>query len=75
MDGGILTYCENGLWKNKVRGHVRASSTSRRREEAIRTGRHMAKARRVAHRVLDEQGEVAGEEDYRTSVPRKSAQK
>lgn len=64
MDGDVETFHENGLWKNKVDGHQRASNTFKDRAMAVKTGRHMAKARRVAHRVRDELGSLISHDDY-----------
>ncbi|MEV0074236.1 DUF2188 domain-containing protein [Amycolatopsis sp. NPDC050768] len=66
MDGDVETFHENGLWKNKIDGYQRASNTFKDRAIAVKTGRHMAKARRVAHRVRDELGSLVSHEDYRT---------
>ncbi|QRP49736.1 DUF2188 domain-containing protein [Amycolatopsis sp. FDAARGOS 1241] len=67
MDGDVETFRESGLWKNKIDGHQRASNTFTDRERAVTTGRHMAKARRVAHRVRDELGALVSHDDYRAS--------
>lgn len=64
MDGDVETFHENGLWKNKIDGHRRASNTFKDRALAVKTGRHMAKARRVAHRVRDELGSLVSHDDY-----------
>ncbi|QYN26431.1 DUF2188 domain-containing protein [Amycolatopsis sp. DSM 110486] len=66
MYGDVETFHENGLWKNKIDGYQRASNTFKDRAIAVKTGRHMAKARRVAHRVRDELGSLVSHEDYRT---------
>ncbi|GAA3524666.1 DUF2188 domain-containing protein [Amycolatopsis ultiminotia] len=67
MDGDVETRYENGLWKNRVHGHVRASNTAKRRDDAVKTGRHMAQARRVVHVVRDEDGTVVHRHDYHES--------
>ncbi|WP_020659555.1 DUF2188 domain-containing protein [Amycolatopsis benzoatilytica] len=67
MDGDVETVYENELWKNRLHGNVRASNTAKSREEAVKTGRHMAKARRSVHIVRSEAGEVERRDDYRTS--------
>ncbi|MBB4689137.1 DUF2188 domain-containing protein [Amycolatopsis jiangsuensis] len=67
MEGDVETVYENGLWKNRVDGHQRASNVAKTREEAVRTGRHMAKARHVVHCVRGENGEVVSRDDYRAS--------
>lgn len=67
MDGHVETLYEGSLWKNRVVGHVRAANTSKSRAEAVKTGRHMAKARRSVHIVRAEDGTVASRDDYRTS--------
>ncbi|MET7998292.1 DUF2188 domain-containing protein [Amycolatopsis sp. NPDC005232] len=66
MDGDVETFHENGLWKNKIDGHQRASNTFKDCVLAVKTGRHMAKARRVGHRVRDERGSLISHDDYRT---------
>ncbi|MGW4487332.1 DUF2188 domain-containing protein [Amycolatopsis sp. NPDC004368] len=65
MDGDVETFHENGLWKNKIDGHQRASNTFKDHASAVKTGRHMAQARRVAHRVRDEPGSLVSHDDYR----------
>ncbi|HWD02115.1 MAG TPA: DUF2188 domain-containing protein [Amycolatopsis sp.] len=67
MDGDVETFYESGLWKNKIDGHQRASNTFGDYGQAVKTGRHMAKARRVSHRVRDEFGVLVSHDDYRTS--------
>ncbi|MBB1154578.1 DUF2188 domain-containing protein [Amycolatopsis dendrobii] len=67
MDGDVETLYENQLWKNRIVGHQRAANTAKSRAEAVKTGRHMAKARRTVHIVRSEDGTVASRDDYRTS--------
>ncbi|WP_037370971.1 DUF2188 domain-containing protein [Amycolatopsis orientalis] len=67
MEGDVETLYENRLWKNRVEGHQRAANTAKSREEAVKTGRHMAKARQSVHIVRTEDGKVARRDDYRTS--------
>ncbi|WP_290055508.1 DUF2188 domain-containing protein [Amycolatopsis solani] len=64
-DGDVHTYYEDGLWKNRLEGGVRASNTSLRRVDAVLAGRRIAKKRHVGHVVHSEQGEVEDERDYR----------
>ncbi|MEV6903990.1 DUF2188 domain-containing protein [Amycolatopsis sp. NPDC051372] len=65
MADGVETYFENGLWKNRLEGNVRASNTAKAAGDAEKTGRHMAKARKSVHVVRDEYGVVVREDDYR----------
>lgn len=67
MEGDVETLYEDYLWKNRIEGRQRAANTAKSREEAVKTGRHMAKARRSVHIVRTEDGAVASRDDYRTS--------
>lgn len=64
-EGDVHTYFEEGLWKNRVEGGVRASNTSPRRTDAVLAGRLIAKKRRVGHVVHAEDGAVETERDFR----------
>ncbi|MGW7538125.1 DUF2188 domain-containing protein [Amycolatopsis sp. NPDC054798] len=67
MEGDVETLYEDHLWKNRIEGRQRAANTAKSREEAVKTGRHMAKARRSVHIVRTEDGAVARRDDYRRS--------
>jgi hypothetical protein len=63
--GDVHTYFEDGKWKNRIEGGLRASNTSVRRTDAVLTGRAIARKRRVGHFVHDILGNVEEEKDYR----------
>ena len=69
-EGDVHTYYEDGLWKNRVEGGVRASNTSPHRVDAVLAGRQAAKKRRVSHVIHDCGGGVESEKNFR---PRTSA--
>jgi len=50
-EGDILTYLEDGTWKNRAHGNVRATSVHDSYDEAVSEGRRLARAREVAHHV------------------------
>ncbi|MFC0438358.1 DUF2188 domain-containing protein [Kutzneria buriramensis] len=52
--GDVITYCEDGVWKTRVVGNVRASRISPDRGDAIAFGRRVARERGVRHVVLDQ---------------------
>jgi hypothetical protein len=62
--GDVHTYYEDGMWKNRIEGGVRASNTSPRRSDAVSFGRTMARRRRVTHIVHDTTGNVEEQKDY-----------
>ncbi|WP_372671808.1 DUF2188 domain-containing protein [Amycolatopsis kentuckyensis] len=68
-EGDVHTYYEDGQWKNRVEGGVRASNTSPRRADAVVAGRQAAKKRRVSHVLHGADGEIESERDFR---PRRS---
>ncbi|WP_328453517.1 MULTISPECIES: DUF2188 domain-containing protein [unclassified Amycolatopsis] len=62
--GDVHTYYEDGLWKNRIEGGVRASNTSVRRSDALSFGRTMARRKRVTHFVHDAAGDVEERKTY-----------
>jgi len=54
----VETYFENGRWKNKVQGNSRASNVHESWAAAIKTGREMARKRRVEH-IIKKRTETA----------------
>ncbi len=64
-DGDVHTYYENGTWKNRVEGGVRASNASSRRTDAVLSGRSMARKRRVDHIVHGPDGTVESAKPFR----------
>lgn len=50
-EGDILTYLEDGRWKNRAHGNVRATSVHDSYEAAVRAGRRLSRKREVAHHV------------------------
>jgi hypothetical protein len=61
----VHTYYEDGTWKNRLEGGVRASKTSLRRTDAVSYGRTMARKRRVTHFIHDTAGNVEEQKNYR----------
>ncbi|GHG50174.1 MULTISPECIES: DUF2188 domain-containing protein [Amycolatopsis] len=69
-EGDLHTYFEDGQWKNRVEGGVRASNASLHRVDAVLAGRQAARKRRVSHIIHDRNGGVESEKNFR---PRTSA--
>jgi hypothetical protein len=63
--GDVHTYYEDGVWKNRVEGGVRASQTAVRRTDAVFHGKSMARKRRVTHLIHDRDGAVQEQNDFR----------
>ncbi|WP_371827534.1 DUF2188 domain-containing protein [Amycolatopsis sp. WQ 127309] len=59
------TYYENGTWKNRIEGGVRASNVVRRRTDAVLAGRSMARKRRVDHLIHAPDGPVESAKTFR----------
>jgi hypothetical protein len=62
----VHTYYEDGAWKNRLEGGVRASNTSLRRTDAVSYGRTMARKRHVTHFIHDTAGNVEEKKTYRS---------
>ena len=70
--GDVVTYFEDGRWKNKVQGNSRASNVHETRAAAVRAGRDMARTRRVEHIVKKKDGTIGERNCYESdsrSVP------
>lgn len=66
--GDVHTYYEDGTWKNRLEGGVRASNTSLRRIDAVSFGRTMARKRRVTHVIHGTAGDIEEQKSYRTGT-------
>ena len=64
-EGDVHTYFEDGQWKNRVEGGVRASNTSPHRVDAVVAGRQAARKRHVGHVVHDRDGAIESERTFR----------
>lgn len=61
---GIITYHENGKWKNKLEGNKTATSTFDTKEEAIADGREEAKKFHTNHMIENLEGKVTEQHSY-----------
>jgi hypothetical protein len=64
----VETYCEDGVWRNRVRGQAPLPGTYRTREAAVEVGRDEARIRGVNHVIRRSDGSVAERNRY----PRRS---
>ncbi|WP_410586270.1 DUF2188 domain-containing protein [Amycolatopsis sp. lyj-23] len=71
VEGDVHTYFEEGHWKNRVEGGVRASNTSLHRVDSVLTGRQTAKKRRVSHFIHDCDGGIESEKSFRPRTSRR----
>ena len=55
---GVETYNEGGVWKNRVQGNQRASSTHDTKAQAQAAGRDMAKGRSTEHIIKKMDGTI-----------------
>ncbi|MFI7606512.1 DUF2188 domain-containing protein [Micromonospora sp. NPDC049366] len=71
VKGDIDTYHQDGQWKNRPEGNVRASSTHETKAEAESTGRDMARDRDAEHVIKNEDGRIGERNTYpRSRDPR-----
>ncbi|KQW43927.1 hypothetical protein ASC77_21260 [Nocardioides sp. Root1257] len=68
MGATVETYCEQGEWRNRLRGRDPLPGTYRGQEAAVEVGRAEARIRGVAHVIRREDGSVAERNRY----PRRS---
>lgn len=64
MRGDIVTYFEDGQWKNRVEGNDSASSTHRSKVDASTNGREMAIVQAVDHIILGRDGAISEHDVY-----------
>ena len=69
-EGDVHTYFEDGRWKNRIEGGVRASNTSLHRVDTVVAGRQTARKRHVGHVVHDSDGGIESERSFRPREPR-----
>ncbi len=73
--GDIETYFDDAdnLWKNRVQGNQRASSTHVTKDEAVAAGRRRAIADGVEHFIKNKDGRIGERNTYpRSRDPRSS---
>lgn len=61
---GIETYHEDGKWKNRIAGNVRANSTFPTKADAVADGKRQARKYGTHHIVLNMDGSVASNTEY-----------
>jgi len=67
--GDIETYFEDGVWKNRPQGNLRASNTAPKKAEAQATGREMARDRKVEHVIKKKDGTIGERNTYKKPDP------
>jgi hypothetical protein len=68
VGGAVETYCDEGVWRNRVRGRDPLPGTFTTREAALEVARDEARIRGVEHVVRREDGTVTERNRY----PRRS---
>lgn len=62
--GDVETYYEDGVWKNRVQGNVRASNTGETKAEVQARGRQMAIDRDAEHFIKNRDGTISAKNTY-----------
>jgi hypothetical protein len=62
--GGVETYREHGLWKNKIEGESSYVGSYYVRDEAIGQGRKLAADRKVEHIIRGIDGQIHERNSY-----------
>jgi hypothetical protein len=68
VGGAVETYCDGGVWRNRVRGREPLPGTFATQEAAMEVGRNEARIRGVEHVVRRADGTVL----QRNRYPRRS---
>jgi hypothetical protein len=63
-DGTVETYFEDGRWKNRVGGNMRASNSAATKAEAQSAGRRIAQDRGLEHVIKNKDGTIGQKNSY-----------